>query len=97
VRESKTKIKLLRPEDVWHPHRGGRPGNTNALKTGLHTAEVKDLRRRLRAWRRRANALIEEVEARLEAAKPAPTNPSHKGRGAPYKTTGPHHGGPDAL
>ncbi len=39
-------------------HRRGPPkGNTNALKTGLHTAEMKDLRRRLRAWRRRAAAV----------------------------------------
>jgi hypothetical protein len=36
--ESKTKIKLLRPEDVWHPRRGGRPGNRNAWKTGMHNA-----------------------------------------------------------
>jgi hypothetical protein len=37
---------------------GAPKGNRNALKTGLHTAEVKDLRRRLRAWRRRADAAI---------------------------------------
>jgi hypothetical protein len=52
----------------------GRPGaprgNTNALKTGLHTAEVKDLRRRLWAWRHRAWAAIERAEAEIAATSP---------------------------
>lgn len=80
-KNTKTKIKLLRPEDVWQPHRGGAPGNSNARKTGLHTAEVRALRRRLRVFHARVKALVVEVDERL--AKPRPTN-----------ATGPHNGDP---
>ena len=52
AQNAKTEIKLLRPEDVWQPHRGAPFGNSRARKTGLHTAEMKDLRRRIRAWKR---------------------------------------------
>ncbi len=58
----KTKIKLLRPEQVWQPRIGGWPRNRNALKNGLHTAEVRDLRSRIAAWRRRVRGVLVEVE-----------------------------------
>lgn len=67
TKNAKTKFKLLRPDQVWQPHRGGRPGNSNALKTGLHTAEVRDLRRRLRAFHARVNALLKDVDEQLRA------------------------------
>lgn len=44
--------------------RGGQPGNTNAVRTGRHgrvTMEIRALNRRLRAIRRRAEAMAEEV------------------------------------
>lgn len=78
---AKTKIKLLRPDEVWQPHRGGRPGNSNALRTGLHTAEVRDLRRRLRAFHARVNAVLKDVDEQLARPKPK-------------YVTGPHDGGP---
>ena len=37
-------IKLLCSEDVWHPKRGAPLGNRNAVKTGRHTAALRDLR-----------------------------------------------------
>ena len=51
--------------------RGAPKGNRNALKTGLHTAEMKDLRRRLRAWRRRARAAIARGNEKVKAHKEA--------------------------
>lgn len=49
----------------------GRPGapkgNRNAWKSGLHSAGMKDLRRRLRVWRHRAAAAIDRAEAELKA------------------------------
>ena len=59
AKNTKTKIKLLRREDIWQPHR---PGNRNAWKTGLHTAGMKDLRRRLANFRRRAKMAMAEAE-----------------------------------
>jgi hypothetical protein len=44
--------------------RGGQPGNTNAVKTGRHgrvTMEIRALNRRLRAIRRRAEAMVDAV------------------------------------
>lgn len=81
VRKSKTMFKILRPDEVWQPKLGAPFANRNALKTGLHTAEIKDLRRRIRAWHRRAAAAI---EAAAEAIAKA----------APQKATGPHDGDP---
>ena len=49
--------------------RAGAPkGNRNAFKHGRYSAEVLDLRRRLRAWHRRANAAIAAAN-RLARAK----------------------------
>lgn len=43
------------------PGSGGQPGNQNALKTGLHTAEAIAWRRALRALLRESRELVEEV------------------------------------
>jgi len=43
--------------------RGGQPGNRNALKTGRHTAEVKNHRRQLGAFLGRARFAIREANA----------------------------------
>ena len=40
---------------------GGQPGNRNALKHGMRTAEVAGLRRAVRGLLRGARALVEEV------------------------------------
>ena len=43
--------------------RAGAPkGNRNAWKTGLHTAEIRDLRRRIAAFHRRARAAVAHAE-----------------------------------
>jgi hypothetical protein len=43
-------------------NKGGAPkGNRNAFKTGVHTAEARALRARIRAWHRRAAALLRAV------------------------------------
>ena len=55
-------IKLLRPDEVWHPKRGAPRGNRNAVKTGRHTAEIRALKRRIAAWRRRVRAVLAAVE-----------------------------------
>jgi len=47
---------------------GAAKGNRNAFKHGRYSAEVLDLRRRLRAWHRRANAAIAAAN-RLARAK----------------------------
>ncbi len=59
----KTTIKLLRTDVVWQPRIGGRPGNRNAVKTGLHTAEMPALRRRIADWRRKVRAMLASLEA----------------------------------
>ena len=58
----KTKIKLLCPAEVWQPKRGGRPGNCNARKTGVHSARMRDLRSRIHAFK----AYAREAMARAE-------------------------------
>ena len=63
----KTKIKLLRPDEVWHPKRGGRPGNRNALKTGQHTGRNRTLRCQITTFIRHARAIAAMVEARAAA------------------------------
>jgi hypothetical protein len=63
----KTKINLLRPEDVWHPHVGGRPGNRNALKTGQYTAEKQAARRYISSFIARALAAARQVETEMDA------------------------------
>jgi len=57
----------LRPEEVWHPHRGGRPGNRNALKTGQHTARMRGVRQQIATFIARACAVAEMVEAEVSA------------------------------
>lgn len=41
---------------------GAPKGNKNALRTGLHTAEMRDLRRRVADLRRRARSAIANVD-----------------------------------
>ena len=78
----KTKIKLLRIDEVRHPKRGGRPGNRNALRTGQHTARNRALHAQVTAFIRRARAIAAQVEARLKADRiGAQTAPSPCGRG----------------
>lgn len=57
------------PPQTSPKRRPGAPrGNRNAFKHGLYSAEVLDLRRRLRAWHRRANAAVAAAN-RLARAK----------------------------
>ena len=57
--------------------RPGAPrGNRNAWKTGLHTAGMKDLRRRLRAWRHRVRDVLAEVDDDLRAHAAAAAKPA---------------------
>jgi hypothetical protein len=44
---------------------GGQPGNRNALKTGLHTAQVRAFDARVRACKRRVRELLKLAEAEL--------------------------------
>ena len=43
--------------------RGGQPGNTNAWKTGVHNGRLKDLKRRIRAFHRHVDDVLDRVEA----------------------------------
>lgn len=54
------KIGLLeaRPALRLKKRPGAPKGNSNALKTGLHTAETRDLRRRLTLFHRRVKAAV---------------------------------------
>lgn len=54
---AQTRIKLLRPEDVWQPAIGAPRGNRNAARP-LSTLEarVRDLKRRVRQALRRVKA-----------------------------------------
>jgi hypothetical protein len=61
---AKTKIKLLGTDEVWHPHRGGRPGNRNAWKTGEHNARMRALRRDIRAFLAGVDERVARVERR---------------------------------
>ena len=84
------KIALLeaRPKPRVKKRPGAPKGNCNAFKTGLHTAELRDLRRRIAAFHRRAKAAIAHAEdviaehMRLarqarEAAAHAPAHPAN--------------------
>ena len=77
----KTKIKMLRPEDVWHPKRGGQFGNRNARKSGRYTAEKQAVRRQVAALVRRANAAIAMVEGLVKARRRAARVRSGAGSG----------------
>jgi hypothetical protein len=59
----KTTIKLLCADAVWQPRIGGRPGNRNAVKSGLHTAEIRALKSRIAAWRRQVRTALASLEA----------------------------------
>ena len=63
----KTKINPLRFDDVWHPKRGGHPGNRKALKTGAHTASVRAWRARVRDWRQQVNLAPAKAGGELSA------------------------------
>jgi hypothetical protein len=54
----KITFKPLGPEDVWHPKSGPPFGSRNALKTGLHGREIRDLKRRIAVWRRAVRAAL---------------------------------------
>ena len=57
VDKSISSFKILRPDEVWHPRVGARPGNKNALKHGHYTAERKAHRKKLAV----IDAFIREV------------------------------------
>jgi hypothetical protein len=42
--------------------RGGQPGNRNRFKTGLHTNELKALRKQIATWKRETRALLLKVQ-----------------------------------
>lgn len=57
--------------------RGGQPGNSNALKTGRHTRDVKNRLREIRVVLRSMNSMIARAKAdhaltRLHRARAAP-------------------------
>lgn len=62
---------MTTPDNPPKRRPGAPKGNRNAVKTGLHTAEMKDLRRRLRAWRHRADATIAEAHRVIRAEREA--------------------------
>jgi len=47
VAKSISTFKILRPDQVWQPRVGARPGNKNALKHGRCTAERKAHRKKV--------------------------------------------------
>jgi hypothetical protein len=47
VAKSISTFKILRPDEVWQPRVGARPGNKNALKHGRYTAERKAHRKKV--------------------------------------------------
>ena len=59
--------------------RGGQPGNRNAFKTGLHTAEM-------RALRKQARLRVQKLKAAMEAAKFKTLPPPRGGRGDSVRT-----------
>jgi len=60
---------MLRPEEVWQPGLGAPRGNRNAVKHGRETADKRELRRRIAAFRRNARALILQVRNELKARR----------------------------
>ena len=62
----KTKIHRLRFDEVWHPTRGGRPGNRNAVKHD-GKEDLRRLRAVVRAFRARAKKARRESEDRAAA------------------------------
>ena len=45
--------------------RGGQPGNSNARKSGLHTAEIRAFTARVRNWKRRVRETLKFAEEKL--------------------------------
>lgn len=66
---AKTKIKILRPEQVWQPKIGAPRGNRNALKTGRYTQDKREVRHQLRVFMRDVHALLAIVDARISTGK----------------------------
>ena len=58
----KTKINILRPEDVWQPKIGAQHGNRNAWKNGHFVKEVRDLKKQVAAWKRTTRTLLQQIE-----------------------------------
>jgi len=56
---------MLRPEDIWQPRIGAPPGNRNALKTGAHTSQARQLRKDVAYILRRMKSLMERAEEEL--------------------------------
>ena len=63
LKKPKTEIKLLGTSQAWHPKVGAPVGNRRAWKTGVHSAPVRDMRRRIRA----VHAHAREAMARAES------------------------------
>jgi len=59
---------------------GGQPGNSNARKTGLHTARIRAFNARVRACKRRARELLKLAEAELALREHSLTSPLRGGR-----------------
>jgi hypothetical protein len=81
VARSISTFKILRPEEVWQPRVGARPGNKNALKHGRYTAERKANRKKvteidvfIREMLRRARRVVfraeEEIRNRASSNPP---------------------------
>ena len=58
-------IKMLRPEDVWHPRIGAPIGNRNRLKHGRYTRECRALRKAIADWRSTTKGLMTVAEREL--------------------------------
>ena len=61
VARSISSFKILRPDEVWHPRVGARPGNKNALKHGRTTAERKAHRKKLAEIDRAVRELLRKA------------------------------------
>lgn len=81
VAKSISTFKILRPDEVWQPRVGARPGNKNALKHGRYTAERKAHRKQIavidtfiRDVLRRARRVVfraeEEIRNRASSTPP---------------------------
>ena len=65
----KTKIKMLRPGQVWQPKRGAPRGNRNAQKHGAYAREAMALRRQVTAWKRMTKVLMKGAKEQLALRK----------------------------
>ncbi len=62
---AKLKIKLLRPDEVWHPKLGAPKGARNAAKL------LSTLERQVRALKRRADAAIRRTKTETSGPEPS--------------------------